>query len=199
MTSLPLDDPRAARILGWMADHLRRFPEEYEKAKIVTLDRVGSKLNQEAIRTLAKRYTAKRADISRKIKVTKASSAKPFVMVRGEGRPIHMGLWPQKTVKLYSLKSGRALKGVRVRELKESGFEFVQGGFVGVSSKNRHTLVFKRKGKSRYPIEALHGPSMIGHLTHEENQEPLMTMAQSNLELELQRQAQFRLKRLGIL
>lgn len=50
--SLQLDDPRAAEILGWMADHLRRFPKEYEAAKIVTLNRIGTKLNKEAIGTL---------------------------------------------------------------------------------------------------------------------------------------------------
>jgi hypothetical protein len=202
MTTLPLDDPRAAQILGWMADHLRRFPKEYEAAKIVALNRVGASLNKRALKILTDRYAAKRADIARKVTVTKANSGAPFVMIRGEGRPLHLASWPRKTFKLYAINSRRLIKGLRVNILKGSGYKFLEGGFGGFSKRHKKKKVFllyRREGQSRMPIKVLYGPSMIGHLTHPENQEPLMELARNNLETELRRQAQFRLGRLGIL
>lgn len=120
-------------------------------------------------------------------------------MIRGEGRPLHLGLWPQKVVKLYSLNSRQKLQGIRVQILKGSGMKLVQGGFRGGNPFNDQALVYRRKGKKRYPIEALRGPSMIGYFTHDENLEPLMEMGRTSLETELIRQAQFRLGRVGIL
>lgn len=193
MANVMLDDARAAQILGWMADHLRRFPKEYEAAKIVTLNRVGTKVKTAAIKILTSRYAAKRADIARKITASKASTARPFAAVRGQGRPLHLGLWPRKTVKLFSLRNRQKLQGVKVQILKGSGFKPVQGAF------GAGALVFRRKGENRYPIEALYGPSMIGHLTHDENLEPLLELGRTALETELTRQAQFRLGRIGIL
>jgi|GEM_PF-4072454 len=199
MTSVSLDEARAAAILGWMADHLRRFPKEFEATKIVSLNRVGSRVNTRAIRLLTERYAAKRAEIVRKIKVTKASSAQPFFHIRGEGRPIHLGRWPQKSVKIFSLGRRRRLSGLRVNILKGSGFNLVPGGFGGVSSKNNQDLVFKRETEKRLPIKALYGPSIIGRLTKDENLEPLLELGRTSLTVELQRQAQFRLRKLGLL
>ncbi len=198
MASVNLDDPRAAAILGWMADHLRRFPNEFEAAKIVTLNRIGVTLNKEAIRILTSRYAAKRADIARKIAVTKASSGNPFVLIRGEGRPIHLGLWPGR--KRAVRKDGRTYWGWGAKILNSGGGrKIVKGGFGQISGLNQEFVILKRRGRQRTPTHGLYGPSMIGHLTKDERLEPLIIMGRNSLETELIRQAQFRLGRLGVL
>ena len=102
-------------------------------------------------------------------------------------------------VKLDSINSRQKLLGIRDQILKGSGMKLVQGGFRGGNPFNDQALVYRRKGKTRYPIEALRGPSMIGSFPHAENLEPLMGMGRPSLETALLRQAHFRLGRVGIL
>lgn len=193
---VPLDDARASLLLGQLADRLRAFPGELQKSQIASLNRVGATLNKEALKVLTARYTAKRADIQRKMRLDKASGGRLMVSLRGEGRPIHLGLWPNSQAVVR--KGKHKYRGARVKILKASGRKLVKGGFGGVSSKNQHSLIFKREGKARYPVKGLYGPSMIGWLTRSEHQEPLMTLARTRLELELRRDAAYRLSKLGV-
>jgi hypothetical protein len=200
MVAVPLDSPRAAALLGRLAEALYKYPGELEKVMVMALNKVGANMRAEAVRMLAERYTAKVSDIRRKLGVTKASRKSPVVLLRGEGRPIHLGRWPGGPAVLN--KTGRYLGvGAEVEILKGSGRRFVKGGFRGMSSKNWHLLVFKREGKPRYPVKALYGPSMIGYLSNPRHRagDLLENMARTRLELELQRAAQYRLKELGAL
>ena len=196
--SVPLDDVRAARLLGRMARYLALFPREFEANKVSALNRTGTGVRTEAVKMLTQRYAAKQGDVKRKFTLTKASGGRPYVIVRGEGRPLHLGLWPQRPARVYST-SRRRLKGVKVKILKGSGFTLVKGGFGGMSSKNNAYLVYEREGRQRLPVRVLYGPSMIGHLTRPGNVEFLQQYAEARLTREIRQGAEFRLRILSAL
>ena len=195
MVTVPLDDPRAAALLGRLARELRRFPGEFEKARVRVLNRTGAHMRTQATRILAERYAAKVGELRRKFSVTRASSGAPFVLLRGEGQPLHLGLWPGGTAVVR--QEGRRYLGARVQILKGGGRKLVQGGFRAVSGRNQAGLIFKRKGQARYPLKTLYGPSLIGYLTNPRQSDLVENMARNYLELEIQREAQYRLSKLG--
>lgn len=204
MVYVPLDSAAAVSLLGRFGQALDRFPGELEKTLIGALNRTGTAVRTGAVKILADRYTAQRADIMRKIRVEKASGRQLGVMILGRGRPIHLGRWNSQT-KTVNDSSGvlgggkRKYRFATVQILQGGMRKVVKDGFLGVSSKNRHTLLFKRMGAGRYPIKGLYGPSMIGHLTESERLDELQLLAKMRLEKALKREAESRLQKLGML
>jgi len=196
MVTVPLDDARAAALLGRLARELRRFPGELAKIHVNALNSVGRKVRNKAISELTKRYAAKPDDIKSKVALFRASPGKPLFMVRGVGRPIHLYKWPKQMLMLDG-QDGRMHRGVNTQILKGGGYKVVKGGFVARSSRNKERMIFSRKGGKRYPIKGLYGPSMIGYFTNDENLEMLTALARNSLEPALQRTAIRRLNKLA--
>ncbi|MDR1110591.1 MAG: phage tail protein, partial [Deltaproteobacteria bacterium] len=191
-----LDEPRAALLLGRLAHLLDAFPGELAKAVTASINAVAGRTRNRAIKILAARYAAEPGSFRDKIGVARARGDGGAATVYGHGRGISLSKWPNRPVPVVK-DSGRVYMGVAVQVLRAGGHKTVKGGFLA-RGRNGGSLIYRRKGGPRLPVEALYGPSIVGWFKDPENLKELSDFAGEQLGPVVRAVAMRRLRKLGL-
>lgn len=171
---------------------LRHIPGGVEKAIVAALNRSAEGARTAAVKKVRERYYVKAGDVSKTIKIHKASPNNPFVIIRSTGSPMALSKFSITPTK----PQPRRKKPIAARVLKSSGKKIIPGAFVAKMDSG-HIGVFFRVGRSRLPIQQRYGPSvpqMLGHssvVTHVEE------MAKERLEERLNHEIERLLRGIG--
>lgn len=135
---------RAEKLLG-------HIPGAAHKAVSRALNRTMDGVKTEISRQVPKEYEIKISDVKKTIRIDKATPERLMVRLVSSGPVIglqHFRFAP-KAVR------PRPVRGIRVRVLKSSKLETVDGAFITDSMQG----IYKRKGNDRLPIERKYGPA----------------------------------------
>lgn len=135
---------------------LKDTPQKVNQVLARAVNRAATNARSNMSKEARKQYLVKASDIKETIKISNATAARPYAIVKSEGKRIDLvnfGLRPKVLFK------GQHNYSVQVT--KSGGLKPVPG-FAAASNK---WGLFKRTGAGRYPISRLMGPSvpqMIG-------------------------------------
>lgn len=169
-------------------------------AKAITrgLNKAVARMKTESKTPIRDTYTIKKiTDVTGSIKVRKATYSNMSADINSKGRPIPL------TNFQYTPNPSPGVKGTptafaKVRKDKGGGYT---GGFVTSvkwSSKSgasgNHKGIFKRVGKSRYPIKQLYGPGATEMLNNEKTKQVITETAVTEFDKEFNRQVAYLFK-----
>lgn len=120
---------------------LKEAPKAAEKAAIRTLNRTADKARVAASKAVRETYNIKAGDLSKSVKITRASQSKLETVLTIVGKPVG----------LIAFAARKIAKGVTYKILKSSGRDRLPHAFIA-TMKSGHRGVFERTGKARLPI-----------------------------------------------
>jgi hypothetical protein len=163
-----LDDREALRLLGRLAEKLRRHGK-FEEAISMGLNEAISTCTTEAIKAIREEFAVSRTEVRNTLRVWKASRQKLRAELVGRGR---------MSVELIHYDAAKTRKGVSVKVLKSSKRSIIPaGGEMGIletqKRKRPRTWIAKghvlaMTGKEKNPIRMLWGPSFLSRLSNDD-------------------------------
>lgn len=168
------------------------------KAVTRGMNKAVAKMKTEAKTPIRDTYTVKKiTDVTSSIKVKRATYSNMSADIHSDGRPITLTKFQYKRNPSPGVK-GTPTAFAQVRKDKSGGYT---GGFVtnvSWSSKSgasgSHTGVFKRVGKSRYPIKQLYGPGTTEMLNQDNVKQVISETAETEFIKEFDRQVDYLFK-----
>lgn len=152
---------------------LQNIPNAMPKAVSRAANRAIQSARTQGVKTVRSEYVIKAGDANATLSVSKATVSQLNATVRSTGRP----------TPLTKFKTRKKRKGVYAR-VKKSGGGDIEGAFYATTP-NGHRGVFLRKGRERYPIKNLHGPSVPQMFGNESVVEAMEKRAQEQFETRL--------------
>ena len=156
-----------------VASLLQNVPNAMPKAVSRAANRAIQSARTQGVKTARSEYLIKAGDVKATLSISKASTSFLSASIRSSGRPIS----------LKKFKTSKNRKGIRAKVKKTGGKTIPKAFFT--TMKNSHQGVFIRKGKERYPIENLHGPSAPQTLGNEKVTQAMEKRAQEQFETRL--------------
>ena len=156
---------------------LQAIPGGVERAAVPALNRANQSARAEGLRKLTETYTAKRADIVKTLRMTKATRTS---LVSGFSSKS-----PRMPLTAFSVSPRKpTVRGekVRVSVRRDSGSKTISRGFLNKGTSSGRLQVLQREGLSRYPIQTLFGPSPAQMLNEEGVRESVEKRASEVLE-----------------
>jgi hypothetical protein len=165
---------------------------EQNRAAARALNRAAERARTATIRKIRDRYPGiKREWIADAIDIRRASEARLEVALMVRGRPLSLGRFDPRIAQRGAGKGQLSVKITGTRKV-------VAGAFVTSmkdKSGSQYSVVFRRVGKDRYPIEALKTIDIPGVFSREEAQAILEETAVEVFDAEFVRQLELILNR----
>lgn len=162
---------------------IEQAPQKARNAVRMSINRIATQMRTELAREAAQDYFVKIGDVKKSIKLTKASD-NLMAVLESSGRPIPLIKFRVTPAKVqYRGRRGRKIK-VRVR--RDSSGARLNRAFVAFMGTT--TNVFERKGKPRFPVKKLYGPSIPQMLRSEDVMTRITRKAQDSLNTEITHQ-----------
>lgn len=181
-----------------------------EKALVSALNKTITSLRAEAVRMVFKEYNVKQKEIRKELKISRASPYRHKAMLRGEGSPgiplMDFSPTPKKVPSTKRLKGGGYTPkgGIKVM-VRRGQRKMVKGAFIA-KMPSGHVGVFRRAvdgrlgRRSRRPvIEERFGPSPLRIISADRYQIPLDDFAGETLDRNMAREADYFLKKFGVI
>lgn len=183
LVEIKIDEPQLRQVRQTLAGIPKAMPRVISRA----INRTISPAKTAVSRGIRQEVNIKAGDLNKKIKVEKATFGK------WEGR-IKLST---KRIPLEDFGAKQTAKGVSYKIKKAGGRKVISSGFIATMASG-HTGVFKRKGKTRLPIQEKFGPS-IGIVFKRANRlvQKVTADAYKNLEKNIDSQIRFILSRKG--
>ncbi|MDL2226552.1 hypothetical protein LJB86_02715 [Deltaproteobacteria bacterium OttesenSCG-928-M10] len=193
-----VDEPGAFEFLVGVNRQLRQFPKAFRSGLVKGLNKTAVSTRAEAYRILNKRYFMKKEMKDRALQIEKASFQRLQTNVWGGYRPMTLGWW-NAGMKSLKKRDRRGLlhDAVVVKILRSSGPKIVQRGFWRTLKKN--PLVLGRGANTASGVEALYGPHPVAWLDKTDTTAYLEDKAHDILVKNFNHEAEYRLKKLGVL
>ena len=121
---------------------------EYPRAIAAALNKTGRAAKTPVIRKTAKAARVPQKHIRKRTFVSRATSRKQVTKITGYVRPLAVVKLLKTATLIKNVRRGTNRRGVRV-----AGRQY-DGAFINVAP-NGHFGVFRRKSKSRYPLESI--------------------------------------------
>lgn len=154
------------------------------RVMVRALNKTASKAKTESSREIRKIVTLKAKTVNNAIKIQKANFKNLSAKLTISGRPLP----------LYAYGVRQTNSGVSVRVRKSKPIEKHKSAFIA-RMKSGHIGVFKRRGRSRIPIDEKAGPSIPA--VFQFNNESLVTLhASDNLQTQLDREIAYMLSQI---
>jgi len=141
----------ANKLIQPIRKHFKKVSKAQSLAVVRALNKAAKAALAALSRSIRKDYNIKASDFNKIVKIVKAGNNRPFVQL----------IFRHETVGLFSFKATRFSKGVKAT-IRRGNRQLFEGAFIANLSKGKvagKENVFKRKGKERFPIKLLFGPS----------------------------------------
>lgn len=126
--------------------------KEIPKAVAAALNKAHRPSKRDVAKAVAQEEKLPAAVINKQIFFSPANTRKPVAQVRSFTRGINAIRLISAATIVKSMGTGTNKRGVKVRGRD------IRSAFINRSKKNDRILVFKRQGKSRYPLEVIRIP-----------------------------------------
>lgn len=133
---------KATRLLG---------PQRMTKVLQRTLSRLGKIATTKMTKTIHQRYNITQKRTKKAIYIKKPSYQNLTFTITARGKPPG----------LQHYKARKTKRGVTVKVLRQGPRKLVKKAFLAYPRKGG-VGIFRRKGKKRYPLVRLYGPSVVG-------------------------------------
>lgn len=128
---------------------LNKLSKVHAKAEIAAMNRAARTARSEVVQSIREDYNIKASELKANIEIIKANKHRPYVLIKSK----------HKSIALYKFKARQLTKGTKAA-IRKGGRKMYKGAFVQ-EMRTGHTGVYQRKGKSKYPIKELYGPSAM--------------------------------------
>ena len=123
-------------------------PKALKEAVNITAQRTRRMLETK----VRQRYTAKYAGLNSHMRITRATASRLYAVIKVNGNPLTQ---PRFRISPKDSVSTEVIRGSGLKELVNSAGN---KAFMGTSKAGK--MVYQRKGKSRFPLHAFHGPGI---------------------------------------
>jgi len=171
------------------------LPREIPKVLSGALNDAAKSTRTNIIRLIREKVVIKRKDIARHVNIERAKrdSLEARIVLR-ESRRLSLSYFGARQVKARGGRGG----GLTYRIRKDEPRAFIPGGFLVPKTSLRHNapdaeghIAFKRRYKSRLPIDKLRGPSAWGVFVKAGLDEQVLQLSEVDLEKHLGRRVNF--------
>jgi hypothetical protein len=147
-----------------------------EKAKVMAINKAIKSTRTAISKFIRAKYKIKKSDLDKFLRIIAASYANPKGKLEITDKPIP----------LIKFNAKQTSKGVTYSYYVGGGRKHIKSAFIQTIKKTNYTGVFKRKGKEKYPIEHLYGPS-VWVITSEEARNEIRRIFEERYAIEYDR------------
>lgn len=161
-------------------------PKEVTNAALAAINRTADTVNAQASKSIRERYTVQAKDVKKHVKKYRAKKSSLTAKIIGTGDRL--------LITHFEVKRNK--KGpVKVRVLKGGSLKSVPGMFFG-TTKRGFTGALKRIGKTRYPLDVPHGPSISSMFGNRDIMRKLTAVADETLNKRFEHEISYRFSKI---
>ena len=186
--------------LNQLTKDLKGFEKEIPGAVTAAVNRVVDFAYTQAAREVTNIYALKQSDVKKTMRKYKASAGSMKAKVQSKGSTVSLASFPHTptapvTGKSIGGKRPKALVKVRIKKgapmtpINSSPKAFLQKA-------NGSTVIFKRKGKARTPVEALKTLSVPQMISNEAVSAKITDTTQAQLQKRIMHEVEYRLNKI---
>ncbi|MEN6372214.1 MAG: phage tail protein [Armatimonadota bacterium] len=168
--------PRADQVERALRD-LAHIKNGAPRAMSAALNKTATGAKTDTVKILSKIYTAKQKDIRQSVSIgRKASPANLVTTILGKHKPMPLMMF---RIRPRNVTNPRPKRGIRA-EIKRGQAKWLQYAFIATIAGKLQ--VASRKGRKRFPIKKLLGPSVPYMMDNDNAAEEVLTLAQARLD-----------------
>lgn len=179
-----------------------------KRATSSAINKTAVSVRAEAVRMLTKDYNVKSSEVRSVLSISKASPDRPEARISGSGSPgiplVEFGVLPKRVPSTVHEPGGKVTpeRGISI-EVRMGNRKIITGGFVAQMASGHIGIFHREPGKidkkGHEAIVELFGPSPIRILASDRYSIPLDDFAAETLDKNMEHEAEFFLKRAGVL
>lgn len=152
---------------------IREEKRKADKAYKIATYRAARTARSRTIDFIREGYNIKKSDLTNEAKLSRLNNT------------VYLRIF-HKGVALIKYGARQTRKGVTFR-VKKGKRDFIRGAFITGVNKGKHIGVFKRRGKTRFPIEEKYGPSVEQLFSSDQAREILQKIYYDRFKIEMER------------
>lgn len=139
--------------------NMTAYKRAVQQGTTAAVNKAATQAKNTASREIRKEYAVKASDLNRKLRFRRARPGNDTAVIDIGGRGLRLYYYGARKKSVPPRRLGRF--GATVKIKRQGGRKLVEGGFIARFKNNDALTIYRRTGRSRFPVKSLFGPSEV--------------------------------------